>query len=369
MVEPFGDKVWGLRQLSEGAQWDPLTVELPSERPKPEAAMGWIIGAYAASPSTVAWDPAAESRFLAAISALPGFRGLELPFNGALHAHDEAWLLRSLQSDWDIVITLLPGTIARMKDDPMFGLASTDDAGRRKALSFTAQAREAVARLNDREGRRAVLAVEVHSAPRADAGASSVDAFTASLAELASWDWEGARLVVEHCDALVSQHPPVKGFQTLSDEIRAVQNVDADAGAPIGMVINWGRSAIEERLPDAAIRHVREVRDVGLLCGVFLSGCSATQSRLGPAWADVHLPAAAEGSRDPALEPASLLTRQRVADVLHEAGEVSDAGFRGLKVAAPRTADVDLRIATVARSLTVVRAADEDARQSSPPAR
>jgi len=337
-----------------------------SEEPPCEAATGWIIGAYVASPSTVAWDPAAESRFLGAVSALPGFRGLELPFIGALHKHDEAWLLRSLQPDWDIVITLLPGTIARMKDDPMFGLASTDDAGRRKALSFTAQAREAVARLNDREGRRAVLAVEVHSAPRADAGASSVDAFTASLAELASWDWEGARLVVEHCDALVIEHPPVKGFQTLSDEIRAIQDVNAIAGTSIGMVINWGRSAIEDRLPDAARRHVREVREGGLLSGVFLSGCSATQSRLGPAWADVHLPAAAEGSHDPALEPASLLTRQRAADVLREAGEVTDPGFLGLKVAAPRTADLNLRIATVARSLTVVRAANEDALQSSP---
>lgn len=341
-----------------------LWVDLPTPSMSGSPPRGWIIGAYAASPSTVAWDPSAETHYLSQVSALPGFRGLELPFTGSLHAHDEPWLLRFLQPDWDIVVSLLPGTMASQRHHRTLGLAATDESGRRQALALAARAREAVVRLNGRAGRSTVLAVEVHSAPRAGAGNSSIDAFVASLVELASWDWDGAHLMVEHCDAFVPGHPPVKGFLTLVEEIRAVKTANTVGGASIGMVINWGRSVLEARNPDAALRHVRDVRNVGLLSGVVLSGCSATTSRVGPAWADVHLPPAAEDSHDPVLDPSSLMTHQHITNVLDEAGTITDSDFRGLKVAAPRTANLALRIATVSRSLTVVRSAARDAHRS-----
>lgn len=323
---------------------------------------GWIVGAYAAAPGTVEWDPTDEGRYLRAVSELSGFRGLELPFSGTLHAHDEPWLLDFIDPQWDLVVTLIPGTVERLRDDPTFGLASNDASGRMRALAFTAQAREAVARLNDLAGRLAVLAVEVHSAPRAGPSRrSSSTAFTSSLAELATWDWHGARVVVEHCDAWVEAHPPIKGFLTLDEEIRAVQAANDTASHSMGMVINWGRSVIEARNPDGATRHVRTAQSAGLLAGVVLSGCSATQSRLGHAWADVHLPPAA-GEYDHVMDPESLLTAARIAEVLRMAETIGDRDFRGIKVAAPRTADCAMRVATVERSLDTVRAAEVHAR-------
>ena len=61
---------------------------------------------------------------------------------------------------------------------------------------------------------------------------SSTASLTASLAELASWDWCGAVICVEHCDARVRDDalggfapPVVKGFLSLDEEIEAVRHV------------------------------------------------------------------------------------------------------------------------------------------------
>ena len=94
--------------------------------------------------------------------------------------------------------------------NPNFGLASTDPAGRAEAIEFAKQGLAAVDRWNKRgDGACArVLAVEIHSAPNqtkekdGKLAAGSVDAFVSSLVELMSWDWQGAKLVVEHCDQL-----------------------------------------------------------------------------------------------------------------------------------------------------------------------
>jgi hypothetical protein len=87
----------------------------------------------------------------------------------------------------------------------------------------------------------AVVAVELHSAPtRGPAGvSSSVASFRVSLGELSGWDWHGAALVVEHCDAWNADHAPAKGFLSLQDELAAIE------GMPVGISINWARSVRE----------------------------------------------------------------------------------------------------------------------------
>jgi hypothetical protein len=173
--------------------------------------MGFLIGAYAIAPAALE----DEAALLAGLAARADVRGLELPFTGALHRSDEPWLLARLRPDWDHVVTLIPGTMGRLQADKVFGLASADMA--RQALA-------AVARLNEAVGRAAVIAVEVQSAPsRGPAGAmGSAEAFARSLAEVASWDWFGARIVVEHCDAHRAGHPQHKGFLSLDDELAAI---------------------------------------------------------------------------------------------------------------------------------------------------
>ena len=92
--------------------------------------MATIVGAYAASPASAAWKEAEEKAFYDGLKAMPGVRGLEVPFTGALHPHDEAWLLGAVKKDWDFVVTCIPGTMQTLMKDKAFGLASDDVAGR-----------------------------------------------------------------------------------------------------------------------------------------------------------------------------------------------------------------------------------------------
>ena len=119
------------------------------------------VGAYAASAGL---DEAGEDALYEGIAAL-GAAGLEQPFDGAL-ARDEGRLIARIRPTWSLVLTLLPGEMKRLAGDKDFGLASADASGRARALEFAEAGRLAVERLNRALGRRAVIAVQVHSAPR-----------------------------------------------------------------------------------------------------------------------------------------------------------------------------------------------------------
>jgi hypothetical protein len=83
-------------------------------------------------------------------------------------------------------------------------------------------------------GRRAVIAVELHSAPAvgsalAGAASSSPSSLSRSLSELVTWDWHGAAIALEHCDCkLLSADgttfvaPAAKGFLPFDDELAVV---------------------------------------------------------------------------------------------------------------------------------------------------
>lgn len=331
----------------------------------------YFIGAYAAAPSLVKWDPVAEGKFLASVLTLDGVAGLEIPFTGKLHKEDEAWFLRQLPENARFVVTTIPGTMARLAADQSFGLASTSASGRRSALQFVQEALEAVKRLNRQLRRPAVVALELHAAPVAANDAASAAALEVSLTELARWETDGARLVLEHCDALMPGQAPAKGFLGLEAEAEAVQRARDATGYPLGMVVNWGRSVIEQRRPEAGLEHITYLRERGILGGVVLSGCSSVDTRYGPAWADVHVPPAPpEPARsgasdrtirsDELLERGSLLTIGRIEECLKAAGPLPETGFRAIKVAAPPNASVEQRIAAIAQTLAVARQASPD---------
>ena len=279
----------------------------------------YIVGAYAASPGGDA-----EGEYFAALREADFIEGLELQFTGVLHG-DEEWLLRNLRPDWSYVLTTIGGTMLRLGRDPEFGLASESAVGRQRALDYLGKARQAAARLNAHFGRRNVRAVEIHSAPRGESAAGvSAEALRRSLDELRSWDWDGAELVIEHCDALTTGHPPDKGFLPLEAEIQAVR---ASAGAvPVGIGVNWGRSAIEARDAGAPARQVALLREEKLLSGVIFSGVTVGDAHFAD-WADRHAPFAEapdHGQR--------LLNAARLAECLAAIGG-APLGFLGLKIA------------------------------------
>jgi hypothetical protein len=295
---------------------------------------GVIVAAYAAVPPGP-FDPAAEAALYDGLQR-QGVGGLEQPFFGTLHRHDEGFLLGQLRAGWDVVLTTLPGTMDRLAGDPVFGLASRDYDGRNRALQFMREARRAVERVNASLGRMAVRAVQVHSAARP---APSRERFLKSLSELRRWDWQGAALLVEHCDAARADGAHDKGFLSLEDEVFAVQN-STGTGA-VACSVNWGRSALEGRSALTPLEHVARLRKVNLLGGLFFSGVTAAHPDYGT-WKDSHPPFSTSC-------PASLLTPKAAAAALAP----GRPPLVGLKIQPlPASLDVPARLAVVADGLS-----------------
>ncbi|MFS0853538.1 DUF4862 family protein [Microbacterium sp. 179-I 3D4 NHS] len=300
-----------------------------------------LVSAYPVSPAHAQWDPVLESELLPALCALPGVAGLEVPWMGGVHPHDESWFLAHVPAV-PLALTPIPFVMGRVSQNPAYGIASADAEGRTAALADLRRVASDAARIDD-ETAAFVAVVTLHTAPQVAGDASSL---RRSLDEIASWDWRGAQLVIEHCDAAVPGQPHEKGFLPLETEIEAI----SDSGAPIGLWLNWGRSAIELRDADAVTAQIAAAAASGLLRGLAFSGAAPVAGPYGYAWIDAHLPIA---STHPAS--ASLLDDAHVHAALAAAGDVP---WLGVKVAR-RPDDVTAQdaVRTVVRNLDVVRAA------------
>ena len=302
----------------------------------------FVVSAYATAPPSGA-DPtsrAEEATYYSLLHAIPSLGGFEVPLlaGGVMHGIDEPWLLSAISGSsrddrppLTYVLTTVPATMAALGSTPELGLASDVQAGREAAIAMVRLARDAVSRINAAAGRRgAVSGVVLVSAPNTRCCRSSADSLTASLVEIAAWDWEGATLLVEHCDAAVQGRDPVKGFLPLEDELRAIRATNAAAASttsaepilPVGVVINWGRSVIEARDAAAADAHIAAAGP--LLRGLVLSGCSGapTDPAYG-AWADSHMP-------HEAVAAGSLLTVDALRSAVRAAAAAAAAGGRPL---------------------------------------
>ncbi|MCC6854994.1 MAG: DUF4862 family protein [Microbacteriaceae bacterium] len=305
-----------------------------------------IVGAYAASPTLQHWDAFTEGRFIDGIADLEGVRGLEVPWFGSLHRHDPEWFLANFPSDFDAVITAIPEVMRRIAVDPEYGLASPDRQGRTAALADVERLRRDVHRLVERSGRPSVIAVELHSAPRG--GRASSEAFAESLQEIAAWDWAGAAPMVEHCDAWIPMQRPEKGFLSIDDEA-------AIAGRyGLGLVVNWGRSAIEGRDPATVLDHLLRAKAAGVLRGLVFSGACPVPGAFGEAWEDSHPPFAPSPSMPEGFH-SSLLTEQGAIESLVAAGELQ---WVGIKFGYRATDDsVEARLSYLAQAVRAVRLA------------
>lgn len=322
--------------------------------------MQLILGAYAASPATLAWDHQAEAEYLDRVAELPGVVGLEVMLTGRSD-EDRRQLDVAARPEWDLVLTPLLATVLRNAQDPDFGLASPTDEGRHLAIELAAGVRDQVRRLNDAAGRPSVIAVELHSAPGRRASRS---ALASSLEVIGGWEWDGVALTVEHCDAYQPHTNPQKGYLSLADELDVVTRNPAFGG----MTINWGRSAIEGRSTTTPIEHIRAAVAADALTGVIFSGAGAVPSAFGGPWEDAHLPpvggftpasggfASASGDED-ATEPTSLLGPSQIADTL--AAAAGHQRFTGIKIGVrPRDMPLERRLAYLRTAVRLVSQAD-----------
>lgn len=300
-----------------------------------------LVSAYPVSPAHGSWDRALEGELLPAICALPGVTGLEVPWMGGIHPHDDAWFLQNVPAV-ALAVTPIPFVMGRLGADAAYGIASTSEDGRAAALADLRRVAADVERING-ESAASVAVVALHSAPRANSG-SAIDALARSLDEIAGWDWHGAELVLEHCDAYIPGQAYEKGFLSVDDEIVAIER----SGGAVGMWLNWGRSAIELRDADAVTAQIARVAASGHLRGLAFSGAAGAPSPYGYPWIDAHLPI-----RSTYPESQSLLDDQQVADALAAADDVP---WLGLKIARrPDDATAQDALRTVQRNLDVVR--------------
>lgn len=301
-----------------------------------------LISSYAASPAHATWDPALEGELLPALCALPGVAGLEVPWIGGIHPHDPDWFLRHAPVGAELALTALPWVMRRCAANPWYGIASPDEDGRRAAIADVRAIAHDVRRIG-RDSEAAVTVVALHTAPQ---GRGDRAPLSASLAEIAAWDWAGAELVVEHCDAAVPGQAWEKGFLPLEDELAAI----LDADVPVELWLNWGRSVIETRDPDAVTRQISAAAGSGRLAGLTFSGAAAVGGPYGPAWEDRHLPLAAA---DPAAM--SLLDPVHVEAALAAAGLVERVGLKVSRRQSAVTAEDVVR--TVSANLEALREA------------
>lgn len=301
-----------------------------------------LVSSYAVSPAHATWHPELEAELLPALCALPGVVGLEVPWMGGIHPHDSEWFLHHVPAGVELAVTPLPWVMRRCAADARYGIASPDEDGRRAAIADLRAVAHDVRRIG-RDADASVTVVALHTAPQ---GGGDRARLAASLAEIAGWDWAGAQLVIEHCDAALPGHPWEKGFLTLDDEIGAMLSVDV----PLALWLNWGRSVIETRDADAVTEQIAVAAAAGRLAGLTFSGSAAVDGPYGPAWTDGHLPFAAA---DPAS--GSLLDAPHVAAALTAAGEVERLGLKVSRRPGDTTANAVVK--TIEDNLRALRAA------------
>ena len=279
----------------------------------------FIIGAYVSSISLRNWDEQDETLFFRELRARPKICGLEHAFYGRLHRYDDDWFLKNISPDWDFVFTCLPGTVDTLKINPAIGLASREPQSQQQALEFIFEANRAVKKLNATLGRESVIAVQIHSAPAQNA---SKEAFAKALQTIASWDWEGAKLLVEHCDTFRSDGTHAKGFLKLEEEIWAIRKVEKPK-TKMGMMLNWGRSSVEGRNTTHILDQIAILKQERLLKGFIFSGTTV-------AFKDKHTPSPTpnQGKIDCAE---SLMTLEEIKKSL-KALPLDDLDYLGLKV-------------------------------------
>jgi hypothetical protein len=294
----------------------------------------FFVGIYATSPTLLKWDSKKEIEYIEAIKKeLNPIRGLELPFWGKdIHQYDSKLFLKLLDKSWEYILTCLPGNMKALEENKFFGLASDNEEGRVEAVEYYRKASVIVQKINRYFKSQRVISVAIATSPSLKDKniSSSTSALKKSLLEISKFNWDGAKLVIEHCDSGRASNP-VKGFLDLDEEIEAILEVNKAYNLDIGITINWARSVIECQDKSGALKHIKKVKDNALLKGLMFSGTSDKESPYGR-WSDLHLPVAKENHIE-YFEPTSLLNKQSMKDCLISS-EYNKLDYLGIKVLA-----------------------------------
>jgi hypothetical protein len=293
--------------------------------------MKFIIGAYTTAPSLAVTDKSVEYRFYEnLIESIPDMRGLEIPFWGkTIHQFGSDFLLDIINPSWENVLSCIPATMSRLVDNPKFGLASNDEFGRSEAVKMHKRANQILHKINQRYGKKSVLAVEIATAPSVPVLGvlSSKESLLKSMEEILMWDWQGSKIVIEHCDSAIKGVPFEKGFLAIEEEIQAL--VELKDLHNVGLTINWARSAIEGRSEDKPLEHIKLASNCNLLSGLMFSGVSDNDNHYG-IWKDLHMPFS-QYKNSKYHEKNSLLSHQNIVNCINQA-DPNNLDYLGVKL-------------------------------------
>ncbi|MDO4912945.1 MAG: DUF4862 family protein [Bifidobacteriaceae bacterium] len=299
-----------------------------------------VVGAYASLPA----ERKDQSAYYELLDEHSWISGTEIPFPGDLaDPQQRNWLARHVPAAWhNNTITAIPGTMQNVWKNNTFGIASPIEDGRKAALKFFEELRNAIVDFNQIRGNNDISYVEIHTAPTQHA---ETQACKRSLETLLSWDWAGAKLVIEHCDRFIENQKPEKGFLPIQDEIVLAQEFG------IGITVNWGRSVLEDRNTQTALEHIRAAVQAEVLKGVMFSGAGPEETQYGYSWIDGHLPMNPD-------EPTSLMTAQEILQCVKAANitglrkvdenaqsmpNTEDLAYVGPKICVPKNASITER--------------------------
>ena len=293
--------------------------------------MKYIIGAYATAPSLADNDKSNEHKFYEKlIESIPEIRGLEVPFWGKeIHQFGSDFLLDIIDKNWENVLTCIPGSMSKLAKNPKFGLASDDENGRAEAIAMHKRANQVLHKMNAYYGRQSAIAVQIATAPSTPVKyvSSSTDSLLKSMEEILSWDWEGAKIVIEHCDTAVDNIPFEKGFLTIEDEIKTL--IELQGMHNVGITINWARSAIEGRDTSKPLEHIELALKSNILSGLMFSGVSDNDIQYG-SWKDTHMPFS-KNKDVQFFEENSLLTQEEISNTLNLV-DLDSVDYLGVKL-------------------------------------
>ena len=317
----------------------------------------YLVGAYATSPTLYNWNENLELEYLNFLKKSVLIGGLELPFWGTnLHPFDDEWLLSNLSPKWENVLTCVPGTMNFIKDDPYFGLSSVNRKSRLNAIKMYKRAFSSVKKIKNRLGEKSLKGIFITSAPLNNKSLRNAtkEFLFESLAELISWDWGNTRIIVEHCDAFTEKNLiPKKGFLSLEEEIDAIKKVNHEFNSNIGVVINWGRSAIELRSADGPNQHSKLTTKNELLAGIMFSGTTPNNNNLYGSWSDLHMPPAPYKDYE-YFEEESLMTYENIKETLMNC-DLTLLEFIGVKLLAfPVNSSMEKRVGINENSLNLL---------------
>lgn len=313
-----------------------------------------VAAAYSVSPTSQAWVPEVESKYYQLLKNITGLQGLEHPFFGELHQYDDDWFLHNIDPNWNIIFTGMPGVMNHLAKDANFGIASDDHQGRQNALNFYKDACKAIRKLNSHFNKQMVPCIQIHTSPSRKAAKSSTTSLSLSLQEMQSWDWSGAKLVIEHCDAFSAGGESAKGFLTLEEEIEAVTQVNLKNDGDIGFCVNWGRSAIETHSVEGPLEHIKILDKLGLLNGLMFSGVAAQDPIYGD-WKDSHMPPCFGNDIGEYQLGNSLLNSEEITNC-NNACNLDNLNFMGAKISLlPRSSSAEVCAAYNAATIDLIR--------------